>query len=325
MKNILLICGGGGSEHEISLLSANYLQSQLSNIKNFNVLKVLITKEGQWLYNDCAVELTTQKDLIGNNIQVSIDVAIPCFHGFPGETGDIQSYFEMIKLPYFGCGPEASITCFNKVSTKLWLDAKGIQTTPWTFISSMDDIQELEKFRSIHGDVFLKASNQGSSVGCYPLAKNENPMTKLKDAFNYSYQILVEKSVIARELEVSVYEYNQDIIASLPGEIVVPTKFYSFEEKYSSQSKTTTEVVAKNIDNETQLKIQQTAIKAFKLLNLKHLARVDFFLTEDNKIYLNEINTFPGMTPISMFPKMLERNGPAFSSYLEQNVKNLLS
>lgn len=325
MKNILLICGGGGSEHEISLLSANYLQSQLSNIKNFNVLKVLITKEGQWLYNDCAVELTTQKDLIGNNIQVSIDVAIPCFHGFPGETGDIQSYFEMIKLPYFGCGPEASITCFNKVSTKLWLDAKGIQTTPWTFISSMDDIQELEKFRSIHGDVFLKASNQGSSVGCYPLSKNENPTTKLKDAFNYSYQILVEKSVIARELEVSVYEYNQDIIASLPGEIVVPTKFYSFEEKYSSQSKTTTEVVAKSIDNETQLKIQQTAIKAFKLLNLKHLARVDFFLTEDNKIYLNEINTFPGMTPISMFPKMLERNGPAFSSYLEQNVKNLLS
>lgn len=321
--NILLLAGGKSSEHDISLVSSGYLESNLKEIQDFNVIKVIIGKDGIFRdQNNQTVEINFSRELVSKTEKTFIDYVVPCIHGFPGETGDIQSWLEMIGIPYLGCGSEASKICFNKITTKLWFDALGIPNTPFLFLNSMHDYPKAVTFLKEHKNLFIKAASQGSSVGCYP-AHNENELKEaVEKAFTYSSQVVVEILVEPRELEVSAYEYQGEIHTTLPGEIVVPKgKFYSFDEKYAKNSETTTDIVAKNVSVEIQEKIREYARRAFIGLKLRHLSRIDFFYTNDGKIYLNEINTFPGMTPISMFPKMLINNGHSFKDFLEQNIK----
>jgi len=321
--NILLLAGGKSSEHDISLVSSGYLESNLLEIQDFNVIKVVIGKDGIFRdQNNQTVEINFSRELVSKSEKTPIDYVVPCIHGFPGETGDIQSWLEMIGLPYLGCGSEASKICFNKITTKLWFDALGIPNTPFLFLNSMNDLPKAVSFLKEHKNLFIKAASQGSSVGCYP-AHNESELKEaIEKAFTYSSQVVVEILVEPRELEVSTYEYQGEIHTTLPGEIVVPKgKFYSFDEKYAKNSETTTDIVAKNVSIEIQEKIREYAKRAFIGLKLRHLSRIDFFYTSDGKIYLNEINTFPGMTPISMFPKMLINNGHSFKDFLEQNIK----
>ncbi len=321
--NILLLAGGKSSEHDISLVSSGYLESNLKEIQDFNVIKVIIGKDGIFRdQNNQTVEVNFSRELVSKTEKTPIDYVVPCIHGFPGETGDIQSWLEMIGLPYLGCGSEASKICFNKITTKLWFDALDIPNTPYLFLNSISDLPKAEAFLKEHKNLFIKAASQGSSVGCYP-AHNESELKEaVEKAFTYSSQVVVEILVEPRELEVSAYEYQGEIHTTLPGEIVVPKgKFYSFDEKYAKNSETTTDIVAKNVSVEIQEKIRAYAKRAFIGLKLRHLSRIDFFYTSDGKIYLNEINTFPGMTPISMFPKMLINNGHSFKDFLEQNIK----
>lgn len=321
--NILLLAGGKSSEHDISLVSSGYLESNLKEIQDFNVIKVIIGKDGIFRdQNNQIVEVNFSRELVSKTEKTPIDYVVPCIHGFPGETGDIQSWLEMIGLPYLGCGSEASKICFNKITTKLWFDALDIPNTPYLFLNSISDLPKAEAFLKEHKNLFIKAASQGSSVGCYP-AHNESELKEaVEKAFTYSSQVVVEILVQPRELEVSAYEYQGEIHTTLPGEIVVPKgKFYSFDEKYAKNSETTTDIVAKNVSVEIQEKIRAYAKRAFIGLKLRHLSRIDFFYTSDGKIYLNEINTFPGMTPISMFPKMLINNGHSFKDFLEQNIK----
>jgi D-alanine-D-alanine ligase len=251
-------------------------------------------------------------------------VAIPCIHGYPGETGDIQSYFEMIGLAYIGCNSETSKMCFNKITTKLWATALGVANTPYFFLSDLseENLAQAKAFHALHGDVVIKASNQGSSVGCYLVEKDKDPLETIKKAFTYSPFVLIEKRMFPREIEVSVYEYHGKLQISYPGEIVCPSKFYSFEEKYSQTSLTTTETKAKNLTKENVKTITEYSTKLYHGLKLRHLSRIDFFL-DGNEIYLNEINTFPGLTPISMFPKMMEANGHSFTTFLSQLINRL--
>jgi D-alanine-D-alanine ligase len=231
----------------------------------------------------------------------------------------------MIKLPYFGCNSETSKLCFNKVTTKLWATALGVENTPYIFISKNDDegVERVVNFQKIHGDIVIKASNQGSSVGCYMILAGHSPQKAIHDAFSLSPFVLVEKRLQPRELEVSVYEYDGKLQVSYPGEIVTPTStFYSYDEKYSNNSQSKTFVRAENITDEQVKKITEYATKLYHGLKIRHLSRIDFFL--DNEIiYLNEINTFPGSTSISMFPKMLEANGHSFTSFLKYHIHNL--
>jgi D-alanine-D-alanine ligase len=249
---------------------------------------------------------------------------VPCIHGFPGETGDIQSMLELIGLPYLGCGSEGSKLCFNKVSTKLWLSALDIPNTPFLFLSTNNEAAHAQAHTAFRnwGAVFVKAASQGSSVGCYKVTDAAALSEAVNAAFGYSDQVLVEKAVRPRELEVAVYRYNDQLVATRPGEIATPSdSFYSYEEKYSAGSHSTTYLEAPNLSEEQVATIREYALKAFSQLGLKDLSRIDFFLTEDNEILLNEINTFPGMTPISMFPKLLEHNGHVFAEFLEGTLK----
>ncbi len=321
VKNILIIYGGGGSEHDVSKVSSSYIFESISKTPHFNPILVEITKEGHW-------EQAGRKCSLNGRIlktpteQPYIDYAIPCIHGHPGETGEIQGFFKTIGLPYFGPDSEGSIHCFNKVTTKLWLDMLGIANSPWinqNINSPIELDQVKEFFKKSNEDVFIKASNQGSSVGCYHVKKEDFLESTIKEAFKFSQNVIIEKSIKARELEIAVFEYQGKVIATEPGEIICPDGFYSYEEKYSNTSHTKTDVRAKNVKPEISKRMQADAIKAFKAFNLKHLSRVDFFYTGDG-FYLNEINTFPGMTPISMFPQMLEGTGLDFAEYLRDNI-----
>ncbi|EGQ9698710.1 D-alanine--D-alanine ligase [Vibrio parahaemolyticus] len=326
IKNILLLCGGGSSEHEISLLSANFVEQQLNLIQNVKVTRVEIKNEG-WVTDQgelVYLDLNT-KQLCSNESNQTIDFIVPCIHGFPGETGDIQSLFEIAGIPYLGCGPEASSNSFNKITSKLWYDALDIPNTPYLFLTRNDEHahRQAEQAFEKWGKVFVKAARQGSSVGCYSVTKKQAIAKAVNDAFGYSDQVLVEKAVKPRELEVAAYEMNGELHITKPGEVIAPDgAFYSYDEKYSSSSHSLTEVEAKNLTQEQIDKICHASETVFKQMNLRHLSRIDFFLTEDNEIYLNEVNTFPGMTPISMFPKMLQNNGHKFHEFLEDCINS---
>jgi len=327
-KNIFVIYGGGGSEHEVSIVSSKYIIATLKQLDNINVLSVEIEKNGKWIFNNQELYFHPHGYFYNDQSeQFQCDLAIPCIHGHPGETGEIQSLFEMFNIKYFGCDSESSKICFNKVSTKLWLDRLGIPTTPWCFVTGENEDQFIaaEEMFKKYSALFIKASNQGSSVGCYPVKQLSDVRPTLKKALEYSHYAICERLLTARELEISVYEYNGDIIASKPGEIVAQNGFYSYDEKYSNVSQTKTIIEASELNIEQIKQLQNYAIQSFKYLKLRHLSRVDFFLTSDGQIYLNEINTFPGMTPISMFPKMMENTGLLFKDFIAHHVQKLLS
>uniref|UniRef100_UPI0040476E28 D-alanine--D-alanine ligase n=1 Tax=Vibrio anguillarum TaxID=55601 RepID=UPI0040476E28 len=321
---ILLLCGGGSSEHEVSLVSANYLQAQLEKTEGFQVIRVEMRPDGWYSEKgDLSFLDTNAATLNTNGVAVNIDFVVPCIHGYPGETGDIQSMLELAGIPYLGCGPEASANSFNKITSKLWYDALGIPNTPYLFLSENNAQahqqckQALEKW----GSVFIKAARQGSSVGCYKVTEVSQLNSAIDAAFSYSEQVLVEKAVKPRELEVAAYQLDGVLYLSKPGEIIAPEDaFYTYEEKYSATSHSMTEVQAQNLTRDQLEMISDCAARVFTHMKLRHLARIDFFLTPEGNIYLNEVNTFPGMTPISMFPKMLEHNGHRFHEFLANCV-----
>ncbi|NVJ55225.1 MAG: D-alanine--D-alanine ligase [Vibrionaceae bacterium] len=325
---ILLLCGGGSAEHEVSLISANFLQQQLELTPEFSVVRVTMKKDGWYTNEGKLVYLDTNSGTLNTEQEsIKLDFVVPCIHGYPGETGDIQSMLELSGIPYLGCGPEASTNSFNKITSKLWYDALGIPNTPYIFLSENNQRsfesskQALDKW----GTVFVKAARQGSSVGCYKVSEEALLQKALDDAFSYSDQVLVEQAVKPRELEVAAYQLNGELFITKPGEIKAPEDaFYTYEEKYSEASHSTTDVEATNLTEEQQEIIRASSEKVFTQMRLRHLSRIDFFLTPDGKIYLNEVNTFPGMTPISMFPKMLEHNGHKFSEFLADCVRNSL-
>lgn len=329
--NLLLICGGGGAEHDISLMSVKFFESSLAKSDKFAVLRLELDKFGHYKTQDGQnCELTNRREVrFENDSQPAwpVDYVIPCIHGYPAETGDIQSYFNLIQLPYFGCESEASSNCFNKITAKMWFSALGIPNTPYVFLHQLDQasIQQTQAAFDQWGSLFIKAASQGSSVGCYKVDDKAQIETILQQAFSYAPYVIVEQTVVARELEVAVYEYQGEVVATKPGEIVCDSNnFYTFDEKYNSSSKAKTHVEAINISPEISDEIRAYAVKVFKGMKLRHLSRIDFFLTADNQILLNEINTFPGLTPISMFPKMLQHHGHDFSQYLTQIIESQL-
>ncbi|PKH56886.1 D-alanine--D-alanine ligase [Shewanella sp. Choline-02u-19] len=324
--NVLLLCGGGGDEHAISLLSANYFESSLATLPHFNVLRVELDANGHYRTSageNC--ELNNRRQIRFENEQKApwhVDYAIPCIHGFPGETGDIQSYFELINLPYFGCKAEASRNCFNKITAKMWFSALNIPNTPYLFLSELSELTVAQATEALKqwGSIFVKAASQGSSVGCYRVDDIDDVESTLAQAFHFSDYVVVEKTINARELEVAVYEIDGNVVATVPGEVICSNNsFYTFDEKYAANSQAQTHIVA-DIPSDISDLIRKYAISAFKGMKLRHLSRIDFFLTDEGEILLNEINTFPGLTPISMFPKMLQNHGHSFPAFLSSNI-----
>lgn len=320
--NILLLCGGDGSEHKISLLSAQFIEEQLKLTTDFKVVKAEIHNH-QFLVDGKTPGYFEGQNFIYDGTTFKVDCVVPCIHGIPGETGDIQSFLEIHNIPYIGCKSEASRNCFNKITTKLYLDALGIPNTPYAIIPLQNEQYKTVAldFFDKYQDIYVKAASQGSSVGCYHVTKRDDVWDSIVEAFTFSSEVIIEKNVIHRELEVASYEINGQLKLSKPGEIIIPDNlFYTFDEKYSKDSGTVTTVTPENLSDEEIAQIQEYARRAFVGLKLRHLSRIDFFLSKEDGILINEINTFPGATPISMFPKMLTHNGDNMAEFLKNCV-----
>ncbi|WP_428819125.1 D-alanine--D-alanine ligase [Microbulbifer sp. MCCC 1A16149] len=325
--HVLLICGGGSSEHDVSLRTADFIQRELGKLNDIQLSRVTMEADGRFVdANGQVQELRSDKLLYSATGSAQlVDYVIPAIHGYPGETGDLQSQLEILGLPYYGCGSEASKICFNKITTKLWLTALGIDNTPYKFLcaNTSEEIARARDALTLWGSVFVKASNQGSSVGCYKVSDEDALEKALREAFSLSPYVLVEKCLKVRELEVAAYTYQGELVITPPGEVCAPEDtFYSYEEKYAEASRAQTHVVAEGLSDAQLGWIHEASKRAFIGLQLKDLSRIDFFLTDDGEIYLNEVNTFPGMTPISMFPKMLQNQGHDFSTYLGALIRD---
>ena len=324
-----VIYGGMSSENEVSKVSASYVLNNLDKSK-YDIYPIYIDKDGKWFYEDKEIDNYI-------NFLKDMDVLFPVLHGLYGEDGTIQGLFELIKKPYVGCKVLASSVGMDKIYAKTIFKSAGINVAPYVYVKklkdnyilvdkhfdeeilSIDDI--LPKIEEeINYPIFIKPSNQGSSVGITK-AHNKNELKEgLIDAFNYDRKVLLEEGIKGKEVECGVLG-NEEVIASSVGQVIVKSdEFYSYDAKYNDET-TITEIPA-SISKELSDEIKKQAIRAFKAIDGKGLSRVDFFIEDGtNKIIINEINTLPGFTSISMYPKLFDNAGIGYSELLDRLIE----
>ena len=328
MKKLGIIYGGISTENEVSEMSAKSVIENLDKEK-YEIHEIYISKYGKWY------EVKgNKKEEIYNLIWYlkDLDIVFPVLHGIGGEDGTIQGMFEMLQIPYVGCGVLASSVGMDKVYTKIIFEKAGIPQTKYVYVKRENntykivdenfDEEELkiEKItKKLKFPMFVKPSNSGSSVGVKKATNVEELKLAIENAGQYDTKILVEQAIEGKEVECAVLQDGKNIISSTVGEIMSAEEFYSFDAKYNMpESKT---LIPANIKNEQIEEIRKLAIKAFKAIDGKGLSRVDFFIEkETNKIYINEINTMPGFTKISMYPKLFEKVGISYSELLDKLI-----
>lgn len=331
MIRLGIIYGGISTEHDVSEMSAKSVIENLDKEK-YEIHEIYINKYGKWF------EVKNgKKEEIYNLVWTltDLDVVFPILHGLGGEDGTIQGMLEMLKIPYVGCGVLASSVGMDKVYTKIIFEKAGIPQAPYMYIKRKEDEYviinenfEEEEFKSekitskLKFPMFVKPSNSGSSVGVKKASSVEELKRAIENAGQYDCKILVEQGIDAKEVECAILD-GKDIFASTVGEIQSAEEFYSFDAKYNiPESKT---VIPAEITNEQIEEVRKLAVRAFKAIDGKGLARVDFFIEkETNKIYINEINTMPGFTKISMYPKLFEAVGISYSDLLDRLIENAL-
>lgn len=336
MAKIALLYGGRSGEHEVSCCSA---ASVLHNLKsNHEPLLIGIDRNGGWYFQDAPSQnlraLEVRADgarqilikpgsgfTLSTGEELYIDVIIPILHGKFGEDGSVQGLLETARLPYVGSNVLASAIGMCKETTKrIWRDA-GLPVIPWQILhKDMRDIDELKRilFAKLGSRLFVKPAASGSSLGTSLVTMPSQLEAALENAWKYDEKVLVEKAISGRELECAVTGYIHPKPYP-PGEISPANQheFYDYDAKYVDPEGATLMVPAE-LDAAMTRKIKEIAILAFKAIGAGGLARVDFLLEEESKaLYLNEINTMPGLTPISLFPRMLAEGGVNFTSALE--------
>jgi D-alanine-D-alanine ligase len=343
MKNILVIFGGSSAEHEVSVRSARNVIAALDK-SQYRAINVGITRSGTWYllkFDDVPENFTevtdnlpeesicslirTPKETIIRTFEgksIKIDTAFPLVHGPMGEDGTLQGLFEMMKIPYVGPGVLCSAIGMDKDIAKKLLIGAGIDVVPSiTLIDAKKAPTYKEICEKLDSNIlFIKPSAMGSSVGVSKIKSNSEYLEAIKGAFKYSFKVMVEKYVAGREIECSVLG-NINPKASRVGELKPCHEFYSYEAKYLDPNGAEYIIPAKDLDIQLENKIRQTAVDAFKAIEGRGMARVDFFVAkEDNKIYVNELNTIPGFTSISMYPKMWEASGLKYSDLITQLI-----
>ena len=325
MIKIAVIYGGMSTEHDVSVVSAKNVIDNL-NIGKYEIHKIEIAKNGEWLTGGKRIKNILEE------LQ-KVDVVFPVLHGLYGEDGTIQGMLELLGIPYVGCKVLASSVCMDKVYTKYILKNSKINQAKFVYIKNEntyvdDDLEEIELQndeiidvveKKLGFPVFVKPSNSGSSVGVTKANNGVELIKALQTASQYDKKVLIEETIVGKEVECAVLG-NDKVLASTVGEILSAEDFYTYDAKYNnSESKT---VIPASIPEETIEEIKRLAVKAFKAVDGSGLARVDFFVEKDtNKVYLNEINTMPGFTSISMYPKLWEHEGLEYSELLDQLVK----
>ena len=331
--NIGLLYGGKSTEHEVSMRSAESILTVLDTDK-YNIILIHISKDGEWLYaagNDKIVDLSENtaakkltvhpsRQLSGLPEDLKLDIVMPVLHGTFGEDGTVQGLLELAEIPYVGCNVRSSAVCMDKDMTKRLLKLEGISVAESVLFKhhEKDDVNFVEVEKKLGLPMFVKPVNQGSSVGVSKVTDEDSFKEALALAFNYDTKVIVESALVGREVEVSVLG-NSNPFVSVPGEIIPDDGFYSYESKYTDENGAALEIPAK-VDQETIKNLQDVALKTFEILDCEGMARVDMFLCEDGRIFVNEVNTFPGFTSISMYPKLLEASGVGYAELVDRLI-----
>ncbi len=341
---VAVLFGGVSNEHDISLISAESIISSIPSDK-YEVIPIGITRKGRWLFYpgdiscissgrwesnpDCVPAVILPDPMYKGIFKISdgsysltkIDAVFPALHGQNGEDGAVQGLLKLSGIPYVGCDVLSSACCMDKAVTHTILESNGIGMTPWKCVSSselgrLDDVCD-EIAAEMDFPLFVKPANSGSSVGANKADSFEELKNAIKLAFSHDKKVIVEKYVKGRELECAVFG-KDNAFASEIGEIRSCNEFYDYEAKYILGTSGLS--IPAEIPAEISSKIKETAVKAFKVMGCSGLSRVDFFLSEDGKIILNEINTLPGFTQISMYPKLMENMGISLSELLDRLI-----
>lgn len=332
MKSIAILFGGPSAEHEVSIKSAINVIQNLDQRKYGAIYPIFIDRNKIWYManidelinnasvikiNDSPVFMINDgsaKLIVGQD-RYNIDIVFPVLHGPFGEDGVIQGFLTALNVPFVGSGIIGSALGMDKYFMKQIFIANNIPTAKFlcSYKKAPLTIEQIES--EFNFPVFIKPANMGSSVGVSKVYSYENLEKAFETAFRYDNKVIVEEFVEARELECAVLNGN-DVIASSVGEIVPKHDFYSYEAKYLDPSGAQL-IIPAQIDDVSNEKIKDLAIRVFKILDCRGLARVDFFMKKNGDILVNEINTMPGFTNISMYPKLFEHAGITYRNLIE--------
>ena len=338
--------GGRSAEHEVSLQSAKNVIESLDK-KKYEPVLIGIDKEGRWFLNENSIQLLNSGDprLIqlsdrqheiaitptGSNSQLislheksrfpKIDIIFPVLHGPYGEDGTIQGLAKLANIPCVGPGILGSAVGMDKDVMKRLLRDAGIPNARFVTLLAMNrDRVSYDALKAKLGHtLFIKPANMGSSVGISKVRNEAEFQHAIKLAFNYDVKVIVEEEIKGREIECAILG-NDNPIASVPGEIIPSAEFYSYQAKYIDEDGAALSIPAR-LPEHLVKQVQDLALQAFRVLECQGMSRVDIFLTPDDKLYVNEINTIPGFTKISMYPKLWEHSGISYSELVDKLIQ----
>lgn len=343
-KRIAVLFGGCSSEHEVSCVSATTVIQNIDK-EHYDIELIGITKEGKWLLVESVEAIKdgswrkskataiispdrAQKAVLimegSKFIERHLDVVFPVLHGLNGEDGTIQGLLELSGIPYVGCGVLASAISMDKIYTKIVVEALGIRQASFVAVMAKE-LQQMDMVvekieEKLTYPLFIKPSNAGSSQGVSKAHNREELINGLHQAVQHDRKILVEETIVGREIECAVLG-GMEAKASGVGEIVAAAEFYDYDAKYNNAESRT--IISPELPDQVEGKVRDYALRIFKAVDGFGLSRVDFFLTRDgNEVVFNEINTLPGFTSISMYPMLWEAKGIAKQQLVEKLIQS---
>lgn len=345
-QRVAVLFGGRSNEHDISLISAAFIIDSIPKDK-YETVAVGITEKGHWLHYigdteairsgewenspdnvPCVLSpdpldrgfIATLPD--GDIQRIRVDCIFPALHGKNGEDGTIQGLFQLSQIPFVGCDMLSSACCMDKETTHRILESCGIRMARWASVRAdqLDSIEKrcLEIAEILEFPMFIKPSRAGSSVGVSKAYSMAELKEGIKNAFTHDSRVIVEQGVEGVECECAVMGNGGELIVSTVGEIAPANEFYDFESKYTVADEQT--YIPARFPSEKIERIRETAEKAYRAIGCEGLSRVDFFLEDGGDVVLNEINTMPGHTPISMYPKLMEYGGMSASEEMDRLI-----
>jgi len=331
---VVLLFGGRSPEHDVSILSARSVADAAPKPR-IEMIPICIAKDGRFVAPERSARILEGSDSSATGdadfsfeqwIRAqNIDIVFPLIHGIGGEDGGLQGYLEMLQLPYIGSGVTASAVAMDKAHMKFAFGAAKLPMVEWVQVLESDWHNERERVLRAVGNAlrlpyFVKPANSGSSIGVTKVKDDNELAAAIESAFRFDEKVLVERGIDAREIEVSVLG-NDDPQASVPGEVVAGREFYDYTDKYIEDRSSL--VIPAKLPKEKSEELRRLAIAAFRAVGARGFSRVDFFVERGtNKLYVNEINTIPGFTSISMYPKLWEATELKYPRLIEKLIEN---
>ncbi|MEK7600954.1 MAG: D-alanine--D-alanine ligase [Patescibacteria group bacterium] len=333
---VAILFGGKSAEHEVSIRSAKNVADAMDKSK-YDVALIGIDKQGHWLPPQKSAALLGKPSVPPSETSIAlapgenglitsaeepqagqIDVVFPILHGPFGEDGTVQGLLRLANVPFVGAGVLGSAVGMDKDVMKRLLRDAGIRIGKFLVSTETNPVPFAQAKAELGLPMFIKPANLGSSIGISKVKDEESYREAMQEAFAYDTKVIIEEFIKGREIECSVLG-NENPIASVPGEVIVHSEFYSYDAKYLDENGASLQIPA-DLPEETKKAVQEAAVKTFKALCCEGMGRVDSFVTDDGRVFVNEINTIPGFTNISMYPKMWEASGISYSDLIDKLI-----